>query len=155
MLPGTGRALLLGLCVAIGLLTGLGGYTFWYARGASYLSDDPQACVNCHVMRPQFAAWQASSHHAVATCNSCHVPHDLLGKYYTKAENGYHHSYAFTFQNFPETIRMREHSREIVLRNCVECHQGFVGAVAAHQEDPQTRLDCITCHAGVGHGAAE
>lgn len=149
------RALLLALCSALGLLVGIGGYTFWYARGASYLSDDPAACVNCHVMRPQFAAWQASSHHAVATCNSCHVPHDLVGKYYTKAENGYHHSYAFTFQTFPETIRMREHSREIVLENCTACHAPMVDTIAAHQDDPQTRVDCITCHAGVGHGPSQ
>lgn len=155
MALGTGRALLLALCAAVGVLAGLGSYTFWYARGASYLSDDPQACVNCHVMRPQFAAWQASSHHAVATCNACHVPHDPLGKYYTKAENGYHHSYAFTLQTYPETIRMKAHSRAIVLKNCVECHQDLVGQVAAHQDDPQTRIDCISCHAGVGHGAAQ
>lgn len=149
------RALLLALCAAFGLFVGIGGYTFWYARGASYLSDDPAACVNCHVMRPQFAAWQASSHHAVATCNSCHVPHDLIGKYYTKAENGYHHSYAFTFQTFPETIRMREHSREIVLENCVTCHADLVDSIAAHQDDPRTRVDCISCHAGVGHGPSQ
>lgn len=149
------RALLLALCAALGLFVGIGGYTFWYARGASYLSDDPAACVNCHVMRPQFAAWQASSHQAVATCNSCHVPHDLIGKYYTKAENGYHHSYAFTFQNFPETIRMKEHSREIVLENCLYCHASMVDTMAVHQGDPRDRVDCISCHAGVGHGASE
>ncbi|HMQ29598.1 MAG TPA: cytochrome c nitrite reductase small subunit [Chloroflexaceae bacterium] len=152
---GTGRMLLLALCAAVGVMAGLGGYTFWYARGASYLSDNPEACVNCHVMRPQFAAWQASSHSAVATCNSCHVPHDLIGKYYTKAENGFYHSYAFTFQNFPEHIRMREASREVVLANCVDCHQGLVGEIASHQADPQMRNDCLSCHAGVGHGAAQ
>ena len=48
------RVLLLALCAAVGLLAGLGGYTFWYARGGSDLSDDPQACVNCQVMRPPF-----------------------------------------------------------------------------------------------------
>lgn len=146
------RALLLGLCATLGLLLGVGSYTFWYARGASYLSDDPAACVNCHIMRPQFAAWQASSHHAVATCNSCHVPHDPVGKYLTKAENGYHHSYAFTFQTFPETLRMREHSRAIVLENCVGCHAALVDQLVGHGAAPQRQVDCIVCHAGVGHG---
>lgn len=149
------RALLLALCTAFGLFVGIGGYTFWYARGGSYLSDDPAACVNCHVMRPQFAAWQASSHQAVATCNACHVPHDPIGKYVTKAENGFHHSYAFTFQDFPETIRIKEHSREIVLENCVDCHSSFVDTISAHQDDPQSRVDCISCHAGVGHGPSQ
>jgi cytochrome c nitrite reductase small subunit len=68
------------LGVAAGLLLGLGGYTFVYARGASYLTNDPQACVNCHVMREQFDGWQRSSHRRAAVCNDCHAPHDLFGK---------------------------------------------------------------------------
>jgi len=34
------------LCV--GVVGGTGGYTFYYAEGASYLSNDPTACINCH-----------------------------------------------------------------------------------------------------------
>ncbi len=34
-----------------GGVAGLGGFTFTYAQGFSYLSNDPQACVNCHIMR--------------------------------------------------------------------------------------------------------
>ena len=29
---------------------GISGYTFTYAQGFSYFSDDPQACVNCHTL---------------------------------------------------------------------------------------------------------
>lgn len=152
---GTGRMLLLAFCMGVGVVAGLGSYTFWYARGASYLSDDPQACVNCHAMRPHFTAWQASSHSNVATCNSCHVPKNFVGKYYTKAENGFYHSYAFTFQNYPETIRMRESMRPVVLDNCVYCHQSLMGQIVGHQADPQDRVDCLSCHAGVGHGPAQ
>ena len=54
---------------------GLGGFTFTYAEGLSYFSDDPQACVNCHVMREVFEGWNHSSHKAVAVCNDCHIPH--------------------------------------------------------------------------------
>jgi cytochrome c nitrite reductase small subunit len=50
------------------LLLGAGGYTFFYARGASYLSSDPRMCVNCHIMRDQFDGWQKASHHAFARC---------------------------------------------------------------------------------------
>lgn len=148
----TRRVLALVFCAFLGLFAGLGGYTFYYARGASYLSNDPAACVNCHIMREQFAAWQASSHQAVAACNDCHVPHDIVGKYLTKLENGYHHSYAFTFQTFPERLRMRPESKAIVLENCVLCHGAMASAIVGHTEDPQEQLDCIRCHAGVGHG---
>jgi cytochrome c nitrite reductase small subunit len=40
--------------VVPGLLVGLGLYTFVYAKGASYLTNDPAACVNCHVMNEQY-----------------------------------------------------------------------------------------------------
>jgi len=33
--------------LSIGSLAGVGGFTFVAAHGASYLSDDPRACVNC------------------------------------------------------------------------------------------------------------
>src|SRR5262245_623919 len=59
----------LGLCALVGVLVGIGGYTVHYAGALSYLSDDPKACVNCHIMREQYDGWQKASHHAVATCN--------------------------------------------------------------------------------------
>lgn len=133
----------------IGLLIGLGGYTFSYARGWSYLSDNPEACVNCHIMREQFDGWAKSSHKDFATCNSCHVPHDLVGKYMTKAENGFWHSWYFTFQNFHEPIQMREKSAHIVQENCLGCHGQFVSPIANHAGPDQ--VNCIQCHSGVGH----
>ncbi|MEN9933937.1 MAG: cytochrome c nitrite reductase small subunit [Chloroflexota bacterium] len=142
-------ARLLTVFVMVGVLAGLGTYTFYYARGYSYLSDNPQACVNCHIMREQYDGWAKSSHHSVATCNSCHVPHDIVGKYATKAENGFWHSYYFTFQNFHYPIQMRPQSRAILQENCLYCHGQFVGNVAAHSADSQ--IDCVKCHQGVGH----
>ena len=45
-------------------------------RARSYLSTDPAACANCHIMGEHFAAWQRSSHRAAAGCDDCHMPHD-------------------------------------------------------------------------------
>lgn len=55
------------LGTAIGLIIGVGGYTFIYARGYSYLTNDPAACANCHVIQDYYNAWQKSSHHSVAS----------------------------------------------------------------------------------------
>jgi nitrate/TMAO reductase-like tetraheme cytochrome c subunit len=44
------------LAVVFGLCAGSAGYTFYYARGASYLSNDPNACANCHVMQTHWTA---------------------------------------------------------------------------------------------------
>lgn len=151
---GSGRAAA-ALAVAAGLVAGTGLYTADYAEATAYLSNDPAACVNCHVMREQYDAWQKGAHHN-QTCNDCHVPQDLLGKYWTKAEHGYRHSKGFTFQDFHEPIRITLGSLEVVQRNCVRCHEGLVGgigAAAAHGEDArETGSGCVHCHAGVGHG---
>jgi cytochrome c nitrite reductase small subunit len=143
------------LSALCGVAIGIGGYTFVYAEGASYLSNDPEACVNCHIMRDEFTAWQGSSHHAVAACNDCHTPHDFVGKYWTKAEHGFRHSKGFTFQDFHEPIRMKESSERVVLRNCVRCHEMAVDDITApwagHGAREETN-DCLRCHAGAGHG---
>ena len=43
--------------LALGLVAGLGAFTFRYAEGLSYFSADPRACVNCHIMWDQYASW--------------------------------------------------------------------------------------------------
>jgi len=75
------------LSVAFGALAGVGAYTFRYAEGLSYLSADPGACVNCHIMRPQYDGWSKSSHHAVAVCVDCHLPQDFFAKYLAKIDD--------------------------------------------------------------------
>jgi cytochrome c nitrite reductase small subunit len=141
------------LAVLLGLLAGIGGFTFLYANGLSYMSDDPQVCVNCHIMRPQYDSWQKASHHAVATCVDCHLPHGFIRKYLSKAENGYHHSRAFTFQDFHEPIMIQAKASRILQENCVECHGALMHPQLASADGPQ-EIRCVHCHAGVGHGEA-
>lgn len=140
------------LSLLVGVTAGVGGYTFWYAKGASYLSNDPRACVNCHIMQDHFDAWQKASHHSVATCNSCHVPHDFAGKYLSKMINGYHHSRAFTLQNFHEPIQITPRNAAILQQNCVECHAGVLADGQVHGSPSGQVLNCVKCHADVGHG---
>src|SRR4051812_22832611 len=80
------------LCVAVGIAAGISAFTFRYAEGLSYLSPDPRACVNCHIMRSEYDSWQKSSHHTAAVCIDCHLPHEFIPKYIAKAENGWRHS---------------------------------------------------------------
>ncbi len=136
--------------VAIGIATGVGGYTFIYAKGGSYLTNDPAACANCHIMQEQYDGWIKSSHRSVATCNDCHTPHNFVGKYYTKANNGYHHSLAFTTGRFHEPIQIKARNREITENACRHCHADIVQAIDAHGTGAN-RLSCIQCHKSVGH----
>ncbi len=132
------------LAVFAGALTGRGAYTFQYAQGFSYFSNDPEACANCHVMRDYRDSWQKSGHHLSVACNDCHVPHAFLSKYLAKAENGWHHSLKFTLGNYPDPVRIRAANRARLLENCVRCHADMAGEIGG---------DCLRCHSAVGHGA--
>lgn len=145
------RSLLLGgaLMVVFGVLVGLGGFTFVYARGTSYLSNDPETCVNCHIMRDQYEAWQTSSHRTVAVCNDCHTPHDPLMKWITKGINGFNHSLAFTTGDYPEVIHIRDYNADIVQENCIGCHTTLVSNVYGMHDDQDRR--CVDCHGNTGH----
>jgi cytochrome c nitrite reductase small subunit len=140
-------ALLLGVC------SGLAGFTAYYAEATSYLSNNPDACVNCHIMREQHDGWRKAGHHTVATCNDCHVPQDFFGKYYVKVEHGYRHSKGFTLQDFHEPIQMKESSRAVVNENCIRCHATMVSGILSHERQDPGGWDCLRCHEGVGHGA--
>ena len=135
--------------IMLGVLVGLCGFTFYYAEGISYASDDSETCMNCHVMREQFDSWNRSSHHAVATCNDCHTPHNFFGKYYVKAKNGFHHSLAFTTGRYPNNIRIKSSNARVARQNCVDCHQVMVSAM--HRSDAGEELSCVSCHGSVGH----
>jgi cytochrome c nitrite reductase small subunit len=142
------------LCAFLGVPLGLGAYTFWYAEGASYFSNDPKSCVNCHAMREHYDSWHASSHHAIAACNDCHVPHELAPKLISKAENGFWHSTHFTLQNYPDPIHIRPHNARVLQQNCITCHQDAVGHLLQNGALGDETNQCVRCHAGVGHGAA-
>jgi cytochrome c nitrite reductase small subunit len=147
---GRTATLLLGLSAIVGVLIGLGAYTFSYAEGTSYLSNNPEACVNCHVMWDQYDSWTASSHSAAARCVDCHLPHPTIPKWISKAENGWFHSVAFTLQNFPEPIRIKPRNRAIVQRNCVGCHTSMVHEMLPATADGEA-VTCMHCHVEVGH----
>lgn len=157
---------------ALGVAVGVGAYTFSYAKGLSYFGTDPRACVNCHIMEPQYAGWQKSSHHAVAGCIDCHLPVSFVPKYLAKAENGYRHGKLFTTQTFEEPITVKPAGLEILQDNCERCHadlvhgllgtgafdvasgmsEADVAAPSRAQRAPEQRVQCVHCHWTAGHG---
>jgi cytochrome c nitrite reductase small subunit len=144
------RLIPIAIAATLGMLLAVGGYTFIYAKGYSYVTNDPAACANCHVMENHYRAWMKSSHRIVAVCNDCHTPPGIVPKYSTKAINGFNHSFAFTTGRFPEPLRITRRNAEVTEKACRKCHEEIVSAIEG--PDPHTnRLSCIRCHATVGH----
>ena len=153
----------------MGAAAGVGGYTFVYARGASYLTNDPAACANCHVMSEHYAAWMKGSHRSVAMCNDCHTPKNIVLKYLTKGQNGFRHSFGFTTGRFPDPLQITPHNYEIVEEACRKCHSEITQAIdlssegnaepfpvvnangEVHRPHANEPLACVKCHRSVGH----
>jgi len=146
------RRLVLFLAITLGIAGGIGGYTFVYARGYSYITNDPQACANCHIMRAHYDAWTRGSHRSVATCNDCHTPPGLAPKYWTKATNGFWHSFYFTTGRFPDPIRITPRNHNVTELACRKCHADVTAAIdSAHTGTAAGGLSCTKCHNDVGH----
>jgi len=138
------------LGAALGLAGGVGGFTFIYAKGYSYLTSDPAACANCHVMQGHYDAWLKGSHRSVAGCNDCHTPPGVVGKYATKAKNGFWHSYYFTLGGFHEPIQVTPKNHEITESACRKCHADVVHAIDTASREGH-EVSCVRCHREVGH----
>lgn len=143
--------LLLAVALLAGAVLGIGGYTFVYAEGLSYMSSDAKVCANCHIMRAQYDSWQKSSHHHVAVCNDCHLPRGVVGQVVAKVLNGWNHSKAYTLQDFAEPIAIKPFNSDILQENCLACHRALVqDAVMAR--GPAQEASCVHCHQYAGHG---
>ena len=137
----------------LGVLIGMGAFTFRYAEGLSYFSTDPRACKNCHIMNDQYDSWTKGVHHAAAKCIDCHLPHALMPKYLANAENGYHHSKGFTLQDFHEPILIKPRNAAILQENCLRCHADLVHDIVRGSTTAEDAVQCVHCHRNVGHGA--
>ncbi len=143
--------------IAIGMFI----YVINASKALSYLSSDPKACINCHVMNTQYATWQHSSHGQRATCVECHLPTDsFLAKYLAKAKDGWNHSVAFTLNTYDNTIVISEDGAKRVQKNCISCHKSITSTLVSNSdnyhsfENPnvETGRKCWSCHKSVPHG---
>ncbi len=135
-----------------GILLGLTALTIHLSRAPSYLTDEPEACVNCHVMRSAYVTWRHSSHAEVAHCNDCHVPHDSFWKHWAfKAQDGLRHAAIFTLRWEPQVIRLSRGAQPVVEENCRRCHGPLIHA-SSLANSGLDQLRCWDCHREVPHG---
>ncbi len=143
--------------ILLGIFVGLFAFVFKLSNAPSYLSDEPITCMNCHIMAPQYATWNHSSHREWATCNDCHVPHNnVFNKYYFKAKDGLRHATIFTLRKEPQVIFIKEEGKKVVHQNCIRCHSKLLDtdALLAQKgfDHARTERECWDCHREVPHG---
>lgn len=144
--------------IITGSIIGLLAFIIYTSNAVSYLSDKPETCINCHVMVPQYATWQHSSHHENASCNDCHVPHNnIFNKYYFKAKDGLRHATMFTLRMEPQVIFIHEAGQKVVHENCVRCHNELLTDTKLNTQTnfkhyEKSKRECWECHREVPHG---
>ncbi len=144
--------------ILLGIVVGLCSYLFYISKAYSYVSDNPATCMNCHIMAPQYATWNHSSHREVANCNDCHVPHNnVFNKYYFKAKDGLRHATVFTLRAEPQVIFIKEEGKKIVQDNCIRCHTELITddkllLVTDATHHSRKDRNCWECHRETPHG---
>ena len=145
-----------------GVICGLGGYTVYASKAASYLSDDPATCVNCHIMAPYYATWNHSSHGRNTTCNDCHVPHDNAArKWLFKGMDGMRHAAIFTVRGEPQVIQATSSSASVIMDNCIRCHEQLntefvkTGRITYNMAQHGAGKACWDCHRETPHGRVD
>lgn len=138
------------------------GYMVSHSEMPSYLSKDPKACINCHVMNTQYTTWQHSAHGvAGVTCVECHLPtDDFFEKYYAKTVDGWNHSVAFTMDTYDHAMKISDYGAERVQENCLSCHNSLASVISANADiyhnfdEPyvENGRKCWDCHRSVPHG---
>jgi cytochrome c nitrite reductase small subunit len=147
--------------ILLGIFTGILLLIFRVSLAASYLSDEPKTCINCHVMYPQYASWMKGSHGHVATCSDCHVPQDnFFRKYYFKGSDGLRHATFFTMRWEPQVIQIKNAGISVVQENCIRCHQDLVDMTSlVTVTGSMARMDegklCWDCHRETPHGTVK
>ncbi len=89
-------------------------------EGVSYM-DSAQFCgTSCHVMQPQWVAYQHSPHSHVA-CAECHVGPGF-GSYVRAKMDGTRQLFEVTFHNYPRPITVPLNALRPARTTCENCH---------------------------------
>lgn len=89
-------------------------------RGVAYM-DSPHFCgTSCHVMKPQWAAYQAGPHSHVA-CVECHVGSGMEA-YFEAKMNGTKQLVEVTFHTWPTPITAPLNALRPARATCESCH---------------------------------
>lgn len=127
----------------------------YLSNALSYLSERPETCVNCHVMKTHYVSWSKSAHRANASCVECHLPQDnFIKKYIFKAKDGFRHSYVFALKLESQNIRIKEDGKKVVQENCIRCHINQLQNISLSKMTLNENHYCWNCHRETPHGRA-
>lgn len=121
--------------------------------GMTYATSVPKFCALCHIMKPEYATWQASSHSQVS-CTACHVDPGLKSALEHKVV-ATKELYLYVTKKYELPIQMTE---DLPDSRCLKCHSlkrkvsSSTDLNIPHKRHYDNKVPCIKCHQGVAHG---
>jgi len=135
--------------IALGIVVGMSVVVARMANVTSYMNNEPETCINCHVMDDSYATWRHGSHANVAVCNDCHVPQDnFIASWAFKSQDGMKHSYVFALRNEPQVLHLSPEAVQAVQGNCIRCHSDQIQMIRTAELQER---NCWDCHQNI-HG---
>jgi len=108
-------------------------------------SEQPDFCVQCHVMESEYQAWSHAGAHRRKKCVDCHLPNENAATHYVwKAIDGLKDVAFFYSGHVPDQIELTSHGEKVLQRNCVRCHEMAVSMI-------DTERQCWSCHRRISH----
>lgn len=135
------------------ILTGVLLFLFVGMYGATALTSTPDFCKTCHIMKPEYVTWQASSHSQIS-CVKCHVDSGLVNEMKHKVV-ATKELYMYLTKTYELPIIMTE---ELPDARCLQCHSlkrkitPTGDLYIPHDKHAKQGVPCIKCHQGVAHG---
>ncbi|HWI54330.1 MAG TPA: NapC/NirT family cytochrome c, partial [Desulfobacteria bacterium] len=136
------------------LTVGVLAVMFLLALGITYGTSFPKFCASCHIMKPEFATWEASSHSQV-DCVACHVDSGVVNALKHKAV-ATKELYKYVTKTYELPIHMTE---TIPDDRCLKCHSlkrkvspSSTDLYIPHEKHHDNKIACVKCHQGVAHG---
>ncbi|MHB1125400.1 MAG: NapC/NirT family cytochrome c [Bacillota bacterium] len=122
--------------------------------GTNKKITDSSYCASCHMMKPEFYTWEASSHNQVQ-CIRCHVEPEVNKKYNYRFFM-VKEWYASITGDYGLVIQA---TSKIPDATCIECHNMEKRTVTPsgdliipHSKHAQKGINCTSCHTGFAHG---
>lgn len=136
------------------IVVGIFVFTLLAVIGMTYATSVPKFCSTCHIMKPEYATWEASSHSQVS-CVQCHVDSGLTNALKHKVV-ATKELYKYLTKTYELPIQMTE---QLPDSRCLECHSvkrkvspSYPDLYIPHERHSEKDVSCVKCHQGVAHG---
>lgn len=134
------------------LLFGTGAFIL-VSYGILEQTSRPSICSKCHMMKPEYYTWQASSHKKIE-CITCHIPPGFQNFFKYRLKSFKEIYFAVTSSYASPIVNLSPVADEA----CNRCHNmsnRYVSPtgdlIIPHDVHARKKVSCSKCHGGVAH----